>query len=370
MKAKLKVNRLSNIELLRIISILLIISFHYVYKSGFTYDTLNYNTFIVKTFTFFGELGVNLFVLITGYFMINGKFKVKKLILIICEVLFYYLLTQIIGISIGAIKTPTSISSKILLFFPTILSKYWFATVYIIIYILSPYLNKFIKSMTKKEFKKFLIIVLFLWCIIPTFFGVFYNSTETILYYSRLIWLIIIYFVGAYIKKYDYDYLNTNKKRILCAVITFAIMLLSIFIIYRFRFRLNHLGLKELSYFWTPNNILMFLLSISIFGLFLNINIKDNKVINTIASTTLGIYLIHDGEICRYVWSHVFKAKEFLSGHYPLSHILLTTLIVFIVGVIIDLLRQLFERKVFNKFVDYIITKLSFIKKKNRLFNR
>ena len=102
----------------------------------------------------------------------------------------------------------------------------------------------------------------------------------------------------------------------------------------------------------------MFLLSISIFGIFLNINIKDNKVINTIASTTLGIYLIHDGEICRYVWSHVFKAKEYLSGSYPLSHILLTTLIVFVIGVIVDLLRQLFERKVFNKFVDFVVEKI------------
>lgn len=78
-----KIKRKSNIELLRIVSMFLIVSFHYVYKSGYVFDKLNYNSFIVKTFYFFGELGVNLFLLITGYFMVNGKFKFKKLLIII-----------------------------------------------------------------------------------------------------------------------------------------------------------------------------------------------------------------------------------------------------------------------------------------------
>ena len=71
--------RQSNIELLRIVSILLIISFHYVFKSGYVFETLNLNSFIVKVFYLFGEFGTNLFFLITGYFMVDGKFSIKKL---------------------------------------------------------------------------------------------------------------------------------------------------------------------------------------------------------------------------------------------------------------------------------------------------
>ena len=46
----MKKERQSNIELLRIISILLIISFHYVFKSGYVFEELNISSFIVKSF--------------------------------------------------------------------------------------------------------------------------------------------------------------------------------------------------------------------------------------------------------------------------------------------------------------------------------
>ena len=88
----MKKERKTNIELLRIIAMILIISFHYVYKSNFTFEELSVNSFIVKVFYMFGELGVNLFILITGYFMVTGKFSVKKLIYLIIEVNLYYLI--------------------------------------------------------------------------------------------------------------------------------------------------------------------------------------------------------------------------------------------------------------------------------------
>ncbi len=69
--------RYSNIELLRIVSMLLIISFHYAYKGGFTDDIPLINGYIIKMFWMFGELGVNCFMLITGYFMVEGRFKVN-----------------------------------------------------------------------------------------------------------------------------------------------------------------------------------------------------------------------------------------------------------------------------------------------------
>ena len=59
-------NRQTNFELLRIFSMLLIISFHYVYKSGYIVKELTFSNTIINYFYFFGELGVNLFILISG----------------------------------------------------------------------------------------------------------------------------------------------------------------------------------------------------------------------------------------------------------------------------------------------------------------
>ena len=187
--------RQSNIELLRILAIICIISFHYVYKSGYVLTDLKANSLIIKSFWFLGELGVNLFILITGYFLINSKFSFKKLIKLIIEVNFYYLITLFVSLTFGnsieggIVALFPNFKTTFLRFFAVIFNRYWFITAYILIYILSPYLNKFIKSLTKNEHKKLLIIILTIWSIIPTFFGIFNNNTESLLYYNRFIWL-------------------------------------------------------------------------------------------------------------------------------------------------------------------------------------
>jgi surface polysaccharide O-acyltransferase-like enzyme len=349
----MKKERKTNIELLRIIAMILIISFHYVYKSNFTFEELSVNSFIVKVFYMFGELGVNLFILITGYFMVTGKFSVKKLIYLIIEVNFYYLLSILIGQKLGTIQLTTA-KDYMMIFFPTIHARYWFITAYIIVYILSPYLNILIQNMKKKEYQRLLMILLLIWCIIPTIFGVFYNTTENMLFYSRLIWLIVMYLVGAYIKLYPIEIFSKKRNSILCAILTFACMLVSIVIIYKFKNIFEKLGTTEIAYFWTPNTMLMFLLSVSIFEIFLNIKMKSIKIVNIIASTTLGIYMIHDGVLQRYIWDTIFKTTEHLSNNSwkIIIDIMIATIIIFIAGTIIDLIRQFIEKITIKKILD------------------
>ena len=134
------------------------------------------------------------------------------------------------------------------------------------------------------------------------------------LFYSRLIWLIVMYLVGAYIKLYPVTRLTKKRNAIIGALISFSIMLISIVVIANNKAVFEMLGTTEVAYFWMPNTIPMFLLSVCIFEIFLNIKIGSIKVINKMASTTLGIYMIHDGELQRYIWDTIFKSKEHLSS--------------------------------------------------------
>lgn len=347
----MKKERKSNIELLRILAMFLIISFHYVYKSGYTFETLSINNFIIKSFWLFGELGVNLFILITGYFMINGRFSFKKLILLMMEVLFYYLFSVLISTRVNNWSIQT-FKDGFLLFFPVILNKYWFITVYILVYILSPYLNIFIKSMNRKTFLRFIITTLILWCIIPTFFGLFFNSTEKMLYYSRFIWFIIMYCVGAYIKLYSLKSFEKISKCFISALISFLIMLIGIVIIYKFSDVFKKIGTTEIAYFWPPNTLPMFILSISIFEIFLKIKMNSCKIINILASTTLGIYMIHDGVLNRYIWDKIFMTKQHLNNKYFLIYIVGTTIIIYLLGTIVDLIRQLIEKNTIKRILN------------------
>lgn len=352
----MKKERKSNIELLRIIAIVLIISFHYVFKSNFKFEELSINSFIVKSFYMFGELGVNLFILITGYFMVSGKFSIKKLICLILEVNFYHTLSVIIGQKLGIIQLDT-IKDYIMMFFPIINNKYWFITAYIIIYVLSPYLNILIHNMKKKEYQRLILILLLLWSVIPTIFGIFHNTTENILFYSRLIWLIIMYLIGAYIKLYPIEMLSKKRNSISCAILSFMTMIISIIIMYKFRNILKKLGTTEIAYFWHPNTILMFCLSISVLEIFLNIKMKSIKIINIMASTTLGIYMIHDGVLSSYIWNTIFKTKEHLSNNEwtIIIDIIVSAILIFIVGAIIDLIRQFIEKITIKKVLNFNI---------------
>ena len=127
-------------ELLRIMAMFFIVVFHCSYKSGFTFDQLDANTFGVKCFWMLGELGVNLFTLISGYFQINGSFKSEKLIRMLGQVLFYWGLSVLVAFNLGILEI-SGVRNAILLLFPTLTNRYWYFTAFVILYIFSPWIN-------------------------------------------------------------------------------------------------------------------------------------------------------------------------------------------------------------------------------------
>lgn len=340
--------RESNMELLRIIAMFFIVLFHYVANCNFQYTELTTNTLLIKTCYFLGELGVNLFILITGYYLCKSKISCKKIILCISEVLFYNLIHVFVGLKLGTIETIAELSH----IFPIMTSVYWFITAYILIYILSPYFNKLISTFNKNEYQKFLLITLGIWCIIPTIYGFFYNSSETLLFYNSFIWLIIMYFIGSYIRIYNIKFLNSKKRSFITSIISFSIMILSIIFIHNFKDFFLKLGTTRVEYFWTQNNMLMLILSVSIFMLFTKIKIKNNQIINKIASTTLGIYLLHDGLSRRYLWDNIFKSNIFIYSNFWYNHALFSTILIFSVGIVIDIIRQIIEKYTIKKIIN------------------
>lgn len=76
-------HRESNIELFRIISMLLIVAHHYVMNSGISELMLD-NQLVFKSIFFYlsgawGKTAINCFVMITGYFMCTSRITLKKL---------------------------------------------------------------------------------------------------------------------------------------------------------------------------------------------------------------------------------------------------------------------------------------------------
>ena len=88
--------RESNIELYRIILMLSIIAHHYIMHSGLL-SIMCKNPISIKSIFLFiigawGKIGINCFVLITGYYMCKSKISLKKFMKLLLEVQFYEIL--------------------------------------------------------------------------------------------------------------------------------------------------------------------------------------------------------------------------------------------------------------------------------------
>lgn len=355
-KKKAASRRDSNMELLRIAGIFMIIVFHCSYKSGFGFAPgVSVNKLIVKTFWMLGELGVNLFMLISGYYMVRGRFKWKKLVRLLAEVQVWHWATIWVGTRLG-VYTLTGWKSVLFALFPVAMNWYWFITAYILIYILSPFFNVLIHAMDRKTYRRFLASVLGLWCVIPTLMGLFQNTTESMLYYNRMIWLAIMYFLGAYIyiymrndKKYEQKARKLAGRTVLASS---AVMVGSILAIDRFSGFFGFLGTTEPAYFWPPNTIPMVLLSVGIFELFRHLRVAYHPAVNALASTTLGIYILHDGILNPWMWKTVFRCAEYQDSRSMAPRILVAAGIIFAVGAGLDLLRQALQRRTLDRLLD------------------
>ncbi|MFV0341455.1 MAG: acyltransferase family protein [Anaerocolumna sp.] len=338
------IKRNTNIELLRIISMILIIMHHYSIHGDFDFSNdLTINKIVVQLLAMGGKLGVNLFILITGYFMINSSFTLKKLIKIVLEVQFYSILFAFIFMCFGL--SDFNIKELIKSIFPLIFSRYWFATNYVLLYLLSPFINKFLTSIEVDVYNRLLGVVIFIWVIIPTFTGAEFGL-------SNLVWFIVVYSFGAYFKLYSSKYVENNRLNLIIAFITYAMILLSVILF-------NLLGLKiaffgsNATYFMAYNKLPLVVCSVTLFLGFKGMKIKNNKFINIIATSIFSVYLIHDNYFMRpFIWNSIFKNRNYQDSPLLIIHAMCTIFIVFVCCIAIDQTKKITYDKWLMKIIE------------------
>lgn len=348
----------SNFELLRILAILFIISFHCAWEGGFEYPAFCFNKFLVESFHMLGEIGVNLFILISGYHMIRGRFKIKKLIALLLQVQFYNWICVFLCVHFGTLTLDRR--TVFINFFPVTEYKYWFATVYILLYLFSPYINRLLLCLSRKEFQKMLLLCLAVFCIFPTVYGALKNDTETLFYYNRFIWLLIVYMIGAYIRLYPPVKYVSSAKWLGISALIFFFMECAIYVMERFQPFFNKVGIVGGNYFWRPNTIPVAAVSLSLFLCFRFIKVKPIKAVNLLASTTFGIYLLHDGQLNFYMWQVLLKSTEYTFSPRLILFIPMCALLIFITGACVDFLRQFLFRLISRSIFRFAATLPSF----------
>ena len=130
-----KQKRQSNIELLRILLMLGVVILHYNGVGGALYSAHGINYFVVIIFESLFICAVDLFMLISGYFSCKSvKTVLQKPVRLVMQVTLFSVVFYIIS---NAISGSFSLRS----FIGTLIPTNYFVTLYIVVYLISPYLN-------------------------------------------------------------------------------------------------------------------------------------------------------------------------------------------------------------------------------------
>lgn len=367
------VKRKSNYELLRIITMFMIVFYHLLLHGKVLENTAGMLHTLIFMFILLIIVHVNTFVLLSGYFQSKSRFRMEKLLSLSNQMWFYSALLVIASSLLHLMDISKFYFVKALL--PLDFYSYWFLRCFLLLYMISPILNKIIDNINQKEFKKILFTLIFIFSILPSISAQeIYNNGGG---YS-LGNFIMLYMIGAYFRRYPLkdSYLFCKLKKSMSMVILTVVFLLCFLMnlgMYYFALGIQSFGFlggyisriitsMTLSY----DNPLVILGALCFFLFFGFVDIGYNKWINRIAKATLGVYLIHENA---YIKNFLYAMFGFGGGasvtsYWIILEVIGSSITLFIICVIIEWLRQLlfygiYHLKISIRFRKWYRSKLS-----------
>lgn len=359
--------RQANFELLRIIAMMMVIVLHYIVKGKMSVklsedgSLTNHIWWLIQGFC---NVAVNVYILISGYFMVKSQWRISKLVKLVCQVLFYSIVVglvmygisrfDIFGPSLTSVYERAGVAAKYTLtdwlniILPIEYEHYWFATAYVVMYMLSPVLAVAIKELPQKQLKAVIIALLCFFCI-PKSINPYLIPTDS--YGYDFGWFICLFLIAGYIRCYGISFFNSKAKALAVYIVS----------------TLANWGIcaatgafcrstGKLEYYmdmtYAYNYILVLVSSVALFYAWTYVEIKEGKfadVVCRIAPFTFGVYLLHENVGIRLVWPYILGADKMSGFPMQILHMLASVIVVFTVGCIVDWCRSiifgLFEKK-------------------------
>lgn len=242
---------------------------------------------------------------------------------------------------------------------PVVSEEWWFASTYIILFLLYPFLNVLLTNLTKKQFQAMLLTMGVCWCIIPSSFVLNFYITQNELSCSTLLWFSFIYSMGGYIQlHFKMNSKWKSKYFLVTAVLAMCLTFVSTVVF-------DMIGIKNkevasyATFYYGMKKIPMVLIPVCLFLWGIIKHIRNSKVINIISSTTFGIYLIHDHPLVRtWLWNDVFHNSTYANSAYLIPYALFSILLVFIFCGGIDWIRKSTVERVWEVVLNSLVVLL------------
>ena len=341
-----KTKRLANIELLRIVSMLMVVSLHYLSRGG-VYDAAKPFSFTFVTTCIwdgFSVICLNIYMLISGYVLAESGFKYKRLVDMVIQVFTYSFGFYVLMVLFGQ----ASFDPKGLLnaFFPILTSQYWFASVYVGLYLLTPFINKAIHTLTKKQHLTLCILLVLM-------FSLYLPAKVLGQTGYGIAWMVTMYIVGAYLRMHYKPGVKLKAKHIFMWLIPTAMLPLSRFAV----LILGNILDKDLNvystWFYKNNSVLTVCAAVAFFIIFLHIQVKNvraQKSITFFGPLTFGVYLVHNHPTLRTLIWDVANAPSYADTFYFVFLGIITIVVIFLLSATVEFVRvELYNRLMRNR---------------------
>lgn len=324
--------RQSGVELLRIIAIFMVLVCHANARvlglpspSDFVSSTSS--SVVRMLFGCVGVAGVNIFVMISGWFGIHAK--PRGLAKLLFEVFFLlwgiyavFLLTGNATLNVHDIKVCLTLTDE-----------YWFVMAYVGLYVLSPVLNAFVEKATKREFQMVLVAFYVFQCYYCWVSGALdYFGGYSVTFFCGL------YLTARYFRLYPVKVIASHGTAVYL-VCLLVVTVVSVVAMARF---------GNAARMMRYDNPLVILSSLGLLSSFARMRFHS-RMVNSLATSCFAVYIIHfDPLVFHYFAVAVRWIYQSASGLLAVVGIGVFLIAVFLVCWLIDRVRLCASRFVFR----------------------
>lgn len=332
-------------DLIRVVAMLMIIFGHLVFHNirdihGSGEElTVEANAVTITNYalcqllTYCSIIGPNLFMLITGYFLINPRsigYSLRKATGLWTDIAIYS--AGIYGVAAVAGMVEFESGELLGYLLPVHSRVYWFLTVYLAVLLLSPFLAK-ASRLSKQEYQILLAILL-----------IIYFAQEEIGYGAifsggmSLTFFVFVFLTGGYLRLFDVPAVIRKHSGAMWLAICLVLTLLCV---------APRLGSDVLVFHikGMANNSLPYFMSVLCFIAFMNIPVRDRRLsmmLTGISPYILSVYLIHEHPLIRqWLWTTLFDAKADVGQWWFIPYALIISASILLACVAIDYLCRL-----------------------------
>lgn len=327
--------RNSNIELLRIICMMGVVALHYVHgqmggvENAAAYP--NFTWFFVHAVKSIAIPLVNVFVIITGYFMVRStKWSLRKAINLILIIMFYGLVLYLIDLVFK--KTEFSGLGLVKSVFPFLFGGTWFARTYIILILIAPFISKLLLAISMKQYRILIAVQLLI-------FSVWYStglkSPITDDGYG-ILHFVTLYILGGYMGRF------LNECGILKRISAFGAF--GLYCAFGLTTAFVSLFINPFGYAFITNVIA----AVMMFLAAAKLPPRNIKWVNLLSSKAFDVYFVHRR------FFGALGISQLIGSIWMIPHILLAVVVCYLAGFACGMIRALIMKYTTDKLLDHI----------------